>query len=99
MSERHHHRQQTSETLDLLDLLEKPDAARLIREVATALMGGNYVYIPYAGGGSVSSETGWDGRKKDEEDESFRLRCWLHAAKIVKASRNMPTRRKGFGIK
>lgn len=98
-SERYHHRQQTSETLDLLDLLEKPDAARLVREVATALMGGNYVCIPCAGGGSVSSETGWDGRKKDEEDESFRLRCWLHAAKTVKASRNIPTRRKGFGVK
>ena len=69
------------------------------REVATTFMGGNYVCIPCAGGGSVSSETGWDGRKKDEEDEGFRLRCWLHAAKTVKASRNIPTRRKGFGVK
>ena len=79
--------------------LEKPDTAKLVREVAIALMGGNYVSIPCAGGGSVSSETGWDGRKKDEEDENFRLRCWLHAAKTVKASRNVATRRKGHGMK
>ena len=88
-----------SETLYLLDLLEKPVVAKLVREIATALMGGNYVCIPCAGGGSVSNETGWDGRKKDEEDESFRLRCWLHAAKTVKVSRHIPARRKGFGIK
>jgi len=53
---------------------EKPDTAKLVREVAVALMGGRYVNIPCAGGGSVSSETGWDGRKKDEENEDFRLR-------------------------
>jgi len=51
-----------------------------------------------AGGGSVSSETGWDGRKKDEENEDFRLRCWLHAAKTIKASRYLPTKRKGYGL-
>ena len=87
------------DTLNLLALLEKPDTAKLVREVAIALMGGNDVSIPCAGGGSVSSETGWDGRKKDEEDENFRLRCWLHAAKTVKASRNVATRRKGHGMK
>ena len=69
-----------------------------IREVAVALMGGRYVNLPCAGGGSVSSETGWDGRKKDEENEDFRLRCWLHAAKTVKASRYVPTKRKGYGL-
>lgn len=73
------------------------DTAKLVREVAIALMGGHYVSIPCAGGGSVSSETGWDGRKKDEEDENFRLRCWLHAAKTVKASHNIQTKRKSFG--
>ena len=94
-AEKYHRSQQTSDTLDLLALFEKPDTAKLVREVAIALMGGNYVSIPCAGGGSVSSETGWDGRKKDEEDENFRLRCWLHAAKIVKASCYVPTKRKG----
>lgn len=63
---------------------------------AVALMGGRYVNIP-CGGGSVSSENGWDGRKKDEENEDFRLRCWLHAAKTVKASQYVPTKRKGYG--
>ncbi|MBQ8116037.1 MAG: plasmid recombination protein [Prevotella sp.] len=89
--------QQIHETLGLLALFEKPDTAKLVREVAVALMGGRYVSIPCAGGGSVSSETGWDGRRKNEEEDSFRLRCWLHAAKTVKASRYLPTKRKGYG--
>ena len=90
--------QQVHETLNLLALFEKPDTAKLVREVAVALMGGRYVSIPCAGGGSVSSETGWDGRKKDEENEDFRFRCWLHAAKTIKASRYVPTKRKGYGL-
>jgi len=97
-TERYLRRQQTSDTLALLALFEKPDTAKLVREVAIALMGGHYVSIPCSGGGSVSSETGWDGRKKDEEDDNFRLRCWLHAAKTVKASRCVQTRRKRYGI-
>ena len=98
-TEKYHRCQQTSDNLNLLALFEKPDTAKLVRELAIALMGGNYVNIPCAGGGSVSSETGWDGRKKDEEDENFRLRCWLHAAKIVKASQKVQTKRKGYGMK
>ena len=76
-----------------------PDTAKLVREVAIVLIDGHYVNIPCAGGGSVSSETGWDGRKKNEEDQNFRLRCWLQAAKTVKASRYVPTKRKGRGMK
>lgn len=75
-----------------------PDTAKLVREVAIVLIDGHYVNIPCAGGGSVSSETGWDGRKKNEEDQNFRLRCWLQAAKTVKASRYVPTKRKGRGM-
>ena len=41
---------------------------------AEELICGRYVNMSCAGGGSVSSETGWDGRKKDEENEDFRLR-------------------------
>ena len=78
-------------------LFDKPATAKLVREMAIALMSGHYVSIPCAGGGSVSSETGWDERRKDEEDENFRLRCWLHAAKTIKASRNVKSKRKGFG--
>lgn len=63
-AEKYYRSQQTSDTLNLLALLEKPDTAKLVREVAIALMGGNDVSIPCAGGGSVSSETGWDGRKR-----------------------------------
>ena len=93
--EKYLRQQQSSDVAGLLSLLEKPDTAKVVREVAIALMGGHYVCIPSAGGGSVSSETGWDGRKKDEEDENFRLRCWLHAAKTVKASQKVQTKQKG----
>ncbi len=95
-TEKYLRHQQILETLDILALFEKPDAAKLVREVAVALMVGRNVNIPCAGGGSVSSETGWDGRNKDEENEDFRLRCWLHAAKTVKTSRYVPTKRKGY---
>ena len=94
--EKYLRQQQSPDVAGLLSLFEKPDTAKLVREVAIALMGGHYVCIPCAGGGSVSSETGWDGRKKDEEDENFRLRCWLHAAKSVKNSRKVQTKRKGY---
>ena len=97
-TEKYLRHQQIHETLDLLALFEKPDTAKLVREVAIALMGGRYVSIPCAGGGSVSSETVWDGRKKDEENEDFQLRCWLHAAKTIKASQYVPIKRKGYGL-
>lgn len=97
--EKYIRQQQSSEVADLLSLFDKPATAKLVHEVAIALMGGHYVSIPCVGGGSVSSETGWDGRRKDEEDENFRLRCWLHAAKIVKNSRKVQTKRKWYGMK
>ena len=65
---------------------------------AEELICGRYVNMSCAGGGSVSSETGWDGRKKDEENEDFQLRCWLHAVKIIKASQYVPTKRKGYDL-
>ncbi len=96
--EKYLRQQQSSDVAGLLSLFEKPDTSKLVREVAIALMGGHYVSIPCAGGGSVCSETGWDGRKKDEKDENFRLRCWLHAAKTVKDSRKVQTKRKRYGV-
>ena len=90
--------QQSSDVADLLSLFDKPATAKLVHEVAIALMGGHYVSIPCAGGGSVSSENSWDGRKKDEEDENFRLRCWLHAARTVKNTRKVQMKRKSYGI-
>ena len=63
------------------------DSIAKVREVAFALILGNGpVYVPCSGGGSVSSHDGWDGRKKDEDDYLFRLRCWLHAGKVVKSA-------------
>ena len=96
--EKYLRQQQSSDVAGLLSLFDKPATAKLVREIAVALMGGHYVSIPCAGGGSVSSETSWDGRRKDEEDENFRLRCWLHAAKTVKDSQKAQTKRKCYGI-
>ena len=92
-------RQLIHDVLGLLDLFEIPGTAKIIYTVAFALMGGEYVSVPCAGGGSVSSEEGWDGRKKDEDDESFRLRCWLHAAKTVRTARRTPTISQGYKSK
>jgi len=75
---------QKEDMLDLLDMLETPDTHRLVQAVVYALMGGSPISIPCAGGGSSSSHDGWDGRKKNEDDKSFLLRCWLHAGKVVK---------------
>ena len=95
--ERYLRLQLANDVQELLELFENPDTARLVREVAIALIGGRYVCLSCAGGGSVSSEEGWDGRKKDEDEENYRLRCWLHAAKTVKTARYAPARGKGHG--
>ena len=58
-----------------------------MREVALSLILGNGpVIIPCSGGGSVSSHDGWRGKDKDEDNNLFRLRCWLHAGKEVKSA-------------
>lgn len=66
-TEKYLRHQQVHETLDLLALFEKPDTAKLVREVAIALMGGRSVSIPCADGGSVSSE--WLGRSQERRGE------------------------------
>lgn len=63
------------------------DSIAKVREIAFALILGNGpVYIPCSSGGSVSSHDGWRGKDKDEDDYLFRLRCWLHAGKVVKSA-------------
>ena len=49
-----------SDVAGLLSLFEKPDTSKLVHEVAIALMVGNFVSIPCAGGGSVGREAGMD---------------------------------------
>ena len=72
---------------EFLSLLETEDLPK-VSEVATALiLGTGPVYVPCSGGGSVSSNDGWRDRDKDEDCYLFRLRCWLHAGKIVKSAR------------
>ena len=54
---------QIHETLDLLALFEKPDTAKLVREVVVALMGGIYASIPCAGALSAMRLAGTVARK------------------------------------
>lgn len=95
--ERYLRLQLAKDVQELLELFENPDTAGVVREVAIALMGGRYVCLSCAGGGSVSSEEGWDGRRKDEDEENYRLRCWLHAAYVVRTARSAQVKRKGYG--
>ena len=90
-------RQQAKDVLGLLDLFKNPDTAKLIQTIAAGLMSGQYYNVPCGGGGSVSSEEGWDGRKKNEDDDSYHLRSLLHAAKVIKSARHAPKVRRGYG--
>lgn len=77
------------ETVSLLNNITELSAETInkMREVALSLILGNGpVIIPCSGGGSVSSHDGWRGKDKDEDDNLFRLRCWLHADKVVKSA-------------
>lgn len=77
------------ETVSLLNNITELSAETInkMREVALSLILGNGpVIIPCSGGGSVSSHDGWRGKDKDEDDNLFRLRCWLHAGKVVKSA-------------
>lgn len=77
------------ETVSLLNNITELSAETInkMREVALSLILGNGpVIIPCSGGGSVSSHDGWRGKDKDEDDNLFRLRCWLHASKVVKSA-------------
>ena len=77
------------ETVSLLNNITELSAETInkMREVALSLILGNGpVIIPCSDGGSVSSHDGWRGKDKDEDDNLFRLRCWLHAGKVVKSA-------------
>ena len=72
-----------SELNALLDQLAIPSIRNLIFAVADALIGGQPVLVSSGGGGSTS-DLPWDGRRPDEEEETYRRRCLLQTSRIVK---------------
>ena len=72
-----------SELNTLLEQLAIPSVRNLIFAVADALIGGQPVPISSGGGGSTS-DLPWDGRRPDEEEETYRRRCLLQTSRIVK---------------
>lgn len=75
----------------LANQLTVPGLFRLVIETTNALLGGEPVMIPSGGGGS-DSDLPWNGRRKDEDDEKFLLRCLLHASKLVHRSQSAKRR-------
>ena len=72
-----------SELNALLDQLAILSIRNLIFAVADALIGGQPVPVSSGGGGSTS-DLPWDGRRPDEEEETYRRRCLLQTSRIVK---------------
>ena len=70
----------------LLEQLAIPSIRNLIFAVADALIGGQPVPISSGGGGSTS-DLPWDGRRPDEEEDSYWRRCMIYASQIVKPTK------------
>ena len=67
----------------ILDQLSVPSFRSQIFTVADALLGGTPITVSSGGGGSTS-DLPWDGRRPDEEEETYRRRCLLFAVGVVK---------------
>jgi hypothetical protein len=73
----------SSELYNFLNMMSYPGMRQDIIAVAEALMGGKPIPSVGGGGGS-SSDLRWDGRNPGEEEEYYRFRCMLAAAKFVR---------------
>lgn len=81
-------------TLDtILDQLSVPSFRSQIFAIADALLGGTPITVSSGGGGSTS-DLPWDGRKPDEEEETYRRRCLLFAVGVVKRLNGMRSYRR-----
>ena len=72
-----------NETLcGLLDVLAIPDFREKFFAIADALIGGRPIPTS-AGGGGDTSDLRWDGKNPDEDEQSYRRRCMIAAARVV----------------
>ena len=75
---------QTEQMQTFLDQLAEPSVRERIFSIADALIGGQLVAVSSSGGGGNSDpDLRWDGRRPDEEEETYRRRCLLCAIRIV----------------
>ena len=77
--------------LDQLSVL--PSFRSQIFTIADALLGGTPITVSSGGGGSTS-DLPWDGRRPDEEEETYRRRCLLFAVGVVKKRNGMKSYRR-----
>ena len=78
---------------DFFDQMAEPAIRERIFAIADALIGGQPMPASSGGGGSSDSDLRWDGRNPDEEEDVYRRRCLLHAAKIVHKESKMMIKR------
>ena len=77
-----------------LDQLAEPSVRERIFSIADALIGGQPVAVSSGGGGgNADSNLRWDGRRPDEEEETYRRRCLLCAIRIVNTPSKKSMRR------
>lgn len=77
----------------LLGQLAVPSIRNMIFAVADALIGGHPVPASSGGGGNPESDLRWDGRRPDEEEDAYRLRCMKTAVMVVMKSKQSYRRR------
>ena len=76
----------------ILDQLSVPSFRSQIFTIADALLGGTPITVSSSGG--ASSNLPWDGRRPDEEEETYRRRCLLFAVWVVKKQNGMRSYRR-----
>lgn len=82
-----------SELNTLIGQLAVPSIRNMIFGVADALIGGQPVPTSSGGGGNSDSDLRWDGRRPDEEEEAYRLRCMKTAVMVVMKGKQSYRRR------
>ncbi|MFR3475244.1 MAG: recombinase, partial [Phocaeicola vulgatus] len=84
---------QTEQMQTFLDQLAEPSVRERIFSIADALIGGQPVAVSSGGGGgNADSDLRWDGKRPDEEEESYRFRCMTTAITMVIKSKKSRTR-------
>lgn len=82
-----------SELNTLLSQLAVPSIRNMIFAVADALIGWQPIPTSSGGGGNSDSDLRWDGRRQDEEEEAYWLRCMKTAIIVVMKSKQSYRRR------
>ena len=78
---------------NFFDQIAEPAIRERIFAIADALISGQSMPVSSGGGGSSDSDLRWDGRNPDEEEDVYRRRCLLHAAKVVHKEQKKTMRR------